>query len=263
MARIDTLPHFLTDVADAIRTKTGSQETIQASTFDTAIANIPSGGADLSEYFDTEPTSVTATDYYTSPWIEEFFIKKLPNLTIPNTISNLSNICYYSRLSIMPKIIFGNNITNLRNMFSYCVCVTNIDVSGFNIENVTNVNNMFGNCGNLLSLDLSTFGESKISDARSMFVNCNKLTTINLSNFTVSDSVSSVMVGQMFDKCSALTTLDMRKFDFTKSYSPSNMFRNVPTDCLIIVKDSTQKDWFTTNFSTLTNVQTVEEYEGS
>lgn len=44
MARTDTLPHFLTDVADAIRTKTGSSDTIQASTFDTAIANIPSGG---------------------------------------------------------------------------------------------------------------------------------------------------------------------------------------------------------------------------
>ena len=45
MARTDTLPHFLTDVADAIRTKSGTSGTIQASTFDTAIANIPSGGS--------------------------------------------------------------------------------------------------------------------------------------------------------------------------------------------------------------------------
>ena len=43
MARIDNLDHFLTDVADAIRTKTGSQATIQASSFDTAIEAIPSG----------------------------------------------------------------------------------------------------------------------------------------------------------------------------------------------------------------------------
>lgn len=48
MARTDTLPHFLTDVADAIRTKTGSSETIQASSFDTEIANI-SGGAPYTE----------------------------------------------------------------------------------------------------------------------------------------------------------------------------------------------------------------------
>lgn len=45
MARTDTLPHFLTDVADAIRSKGGTSETIQASSFDTAIANLPSGGA--------------------------------------------------------------------------------------------------------------------------------------------------------------------------------------------------------------------------
>ena len=44
MARTDTLPHFLTDVADAIRTKGGTSGTIQASSFDTAIANLPSGG---------------------------------------------------------------------------------------------------------------------------------------------------------------------------------------------------------------------------
>jgi len=47
MARIDTLGNFLTDVADAIRTKAGTSEPIQASSFDTAIANIPSGGGSL------------------------------------------------------------------------------------------------------------------------------------------------------------------------------------------------------------------------
>lgn len=45
MARTDTLGHFLTDVADAIRTKGGTSANIQASTFDTAIANLPSGGS--------------------------------------------------------------------------------------------------------------------------------------------------------------------------------------------------------------------------
>lgn len=49
MARTDTLGHFLTDVADAIRTKTGSADTIQASSFDTAIENIPSGGGTIQE----------------------------------------------------------------------------------------------------------------------------------------------------------------------------------------------------------------------
>ena len=53
MARTDTLPHFLTDVADAIRTKKGTQSTLQASSFDTEILSIPSGA---------EPTDVIEKD---------------------------------------------------------------------------------------------------------------------------------------------------------------------------------------------------------
>lgn len=45
MARTDTLPHFLTDVADAIRTKKGTNDTITASSFDTEITNLPSGSS--------------------------------------------------------------------------------------------------------------------------------------------------------------------------------------------------------------------------
>lgn len=44
MARTDTLGHFLTDVADSIRAKTGGSSSITASSFDTEIASIPSGG---------------------------------------------------------------------------------------------------------------------------------------------------------------------------------------------------------------------------
>lgn len=47
MARTDTLGHFLTDVADSIRTKAGTSEPIQASAFDTAILNIPSGSSEI------------------------------------------------------------------------------------------------------------------------------------------------------------------------------------------------------------------------
>ena len=51
----------------------------------------------------------------------------------------------------------------------------------------------------------------------------------------------------------------MRNFDFTNVASYSTMFYNVPTDCLIIVKDDTAKTWITSKFTTLTNVKTVAE----
>ena len=44
MARTDTLGNFLTDVAEAIRTKEGTTKTIPASEFDTRISNLSGGG---------------------------------------------------------------------------------------------------------------------------------------------------------------------------------------------------------------------------
>lgn len=53
MARTDTLGNFLTDVAEAIRTKEGTTETITASEFDTRISNLSGGSEDLSEELNT------------------------------------------------------------------------------------------------------------------------------------------------------------------------------------------------------------------
>ena len=44
MARTDTLANFVTDVANAIRTKSGKSELISPSNFDNEIINLPSGG---------------------------------------------------------------------------------------------------------------------------------------------------------------------------------------------------------------------------
>lgn len=46
MARIDTLANFLTDVAEAIKDKTGQTSGIKPADFDTAIASISNSGAD-------------------------------------------------------------------------------------------------------------------------------------------------------------------------------------------------------------------------
>ena len=57
MARTDNLSNFLTDVADAIRTKTGGTEKIQASQFDKEIENISSGDELIAEYEITNSTT--------------------------------------------------------------------------------------------------------------------------------------------------------------------------------------------------------------
>lgn len=59
MARTNNLKNFLTDVANAIKTKKGSTEPINAKDFDTEIINLPSGG----EKIETTEKDVNFYDY--------------------------------------------------------------------------------------------------------------------------------------------------------------------------------------------------------
>jgi len=209
MARTDTLGNFLTDVADAIREKTGSEETIQASEFDTAISEIPSG-ADLNEYYEIENPSTSSGQFISAQlgaWYRN--IKKLPEFNAPSDTS--------------------------RFFAGY---------SGTNVDNV--LKNWPANA-------IPRYGLSN------MFYGCTYLTSIDMSHFVV--DVSNLL--SAFYNCSSLMFLDIRNMTLTSVSQTTNAFNNVPSNCLIIVKDQAQKTWMNSNFSTLTNVKTAEEYEES
>lgn len=76
MARINNLTNFLTDVATAIKTKTGDSTAIPASQFDTKIANISTGHLDNTEYqeanddLDDILEGSTPTKIYPPDWTE-------------------------------------------------------------------------------------------------------------------------------------------------------------------------------------------------
>ena len=66
MARTDSLNNFLTDVADAIRIKTGSTEQIQASQFDTEIESINTGitpNGIIESYYAYAGENISAGDF--------------------------------------------------------------------------------------------------------------------------------------------------------------------------------------------------------
>ena len=234
MARTNTLGNFLTDVAEAIRTKKGTSETIQASNFDTEIANLPSGG-DMSDYFGGGYSGGNVTrvgDWYT-------YIKKLENI-VPST-ANVSYLFQYFRGSEI-------DLTGVINYLNTQPTSTPISYGS-----------MFSNCINLKEVDLKGVTKGKASNCGAMFNGCTSLKIVDLSTIE-NQSFSSQ---NMFYNCTSLEKIDVRNFDFSLSTNFSGMFTNVPANCLIIVKDQTQKDWINTNFSNLTNVMTVEEYEAS
>ena len=130
---------------------------------------------------------------------------------------------------------------------------------------------MFSGCTNLSSveLDIETFatgGTSPVTRVylQQMFRDCSSLTELDLSNFKVDTYIYNT--SNMFSGCTNLTKIDIRGLNLSSVFTISNMFGSdassgVPDNCEIIVKDNASKTTITNNFSRLTNVKTVAEYE--
>lgn len=166
-----------------------------------------------------------------------------------------------TNLIIFPEINL-ENVTKAGSCFENCTLL--LQVAHLNFTNkLTTLNKTFSGCTELRYVDFTDCNTSNVTDMANMFSNCQKLRELDLSSF---ESTSLTQTSTMFNICINLTKIDMRKFDFTTITTYTNMFGTnatygVPDNCLIIVKDDTQKTWITTNFSRLTNVKTVAEYE--
>ena len=171
-----------------------------------------------------------------------------------------------------------------------------LDFTNYNTSKVTDMSYMFANCSyhinrgtsNKIVLDLSNWDTSKVEDMRYMF-SYNRFDEYKFTNWDTSKVKDMRYMFQLnavveeYDLSSftsdgepncqgmfsaghnKLIKIDLRNFDFSKVTNSNSMFgtnsQGVKNTCLIIVKDATQKQWLATNFSRLTNVQTVEEYE--
>lgn len=208
---------------------------------DKASVNVETSGADLSEYFNINPETFESS--ISSPFMFNNYFKKLPDLVIPDNVTKISYLfgndtSSGSRypLNVAPKIIFNNNVTNISGMCSYINKDIELDLTSCNVENVKDMSNCFYQ-SKITSLDLKTWMPKSVTNLYGIFY-----------------------------YCTGLTFLDIRNFEFTKESNAKSVFGSSassgpPNDCLIIVKDEEQKTWVTTNYTRLTNVKTVAEYE--
>ena len=108
-----------------------------------------------------------------------------------------------------------------------------------------------------LNEEVSNLDTSLITNMMYMFSNCLNLIELDLSNFNTSNVTN---MSYMFQTCEKLEKLDIRNFTFDKVINYYGMFiGGFKTDCLIIVKSDTEKEWITSKFTNLTNVKTVDE----
>lgn len=187
MATNNNLQDFLTDVANAIRTKTGTTNPINAQNFSTEILNIPTGGG--------------------------------------NTLKNLldaTHSCYYlfrnyKGTSIDDLITYNDtsNVTDMSYMFNDCYSLTTIPQ--LDTSNVTTMDYMFNNCHSLTTIPL--LDTSKVTSLFAMFYNCKALTTIPaLDTSKVTD------LSYMFYRCSSLKSILMTGMKANFDISASTQF---------------------------------------
>ena len=202
MADTSNLSQFLTDVADAIRTKKETTEPIPAANFDTEILSIETGSQEnLQEQLD-------AQDLIIQQLQEELSDKAIYDCNYYNARLVPTNGKITSYITEISKQLDTSSVTNMQGMFSNCTSLTTIPQ--LDTSNVTTMNHMFSDCTNLTTIpELNT---GKVTDMSYMFYSCSKLEKIDITKLAASiDSFA-------FD-CYSLKILIIRTMDKIPSLS--------------------------------------------
>ena len=234
MAKNDNLGDFLKDVADSIRTKTGTTELINAQDFSDKILSIQTGGGEntlknlldarksasylfyqykgddintLIQYNDT--SEVTDTSYMFHSCRATTF----PSLNISKVANAFYMFYQCSNMTTTPSIDLSN-VQDCESVFRSCSSLTTCEISDF--SNATNIDGLFANCSKLTNIP-SQLITPKVTDTGFMFYQCSALTTapeMNTSNVTI--------MTKMFYDCNKLTTVPL--YDTSKVTNMQEMF---------------------------------------
>ena len=129
--------------------------------------------------------------------------------------TNLTSITGWENLNT-------SEVTNMREMFSDCRKLTNLNLNQFNTSKVTNMNGMFQSCKALKKLSFSyLFSTTNVTDMSYMFYDCSAMTSFDLSYFNTSKVTD---MRYMFYECDAVTTLDLSTFDTGNVTNMAYMF---------------------------------------
>lgn len=227
MSKVLINEQSLEDIADSIRAKNGTQDTYTPSEMSEAIDNIPSvTPADvLDEYFETQPETLGSS---TNGWAAANYFKKLPMLILPDTIRNAMYLFEYWTYPFIPKVICGNNLTDMTNMYGFSVNsytpqnVSTVDLTGLDTSNVTKMLQTFMYMTALQTIDFSTLDLSKVTDIGNLFAYDTHLTTITgLNKFTA----ALTNISGVFNCCSVLSSVDgIQNWNVSNCTSLANVF---------------------------------------
>ncbi len=194
MTKVAISEEYLTDIADSIREKLGSQDTYKVSEMSEAIDSITGGGSDVDWSaigYESTPQSIFDDYDYAieikNNWVNESTLyrrflsdKKLVYMPLVDT-SNAGNTTQMfdscTNLTTIP-LLDTSNVTTATQMFSSCERLKTIPL--LDLSKCTNTRNMFSTCSALESIPL--LNTSRVTEMRNMFLSCEELKDVPLLN---------------------------------------------------------------------------------
>lgn len=207
MASEKNLNAVFTDIANSIRSKKGTTNTIQPINMASEIDSIETGSSEKSTIYkglEAKGTNWSYAFYGDGSYKNiSYYITEINESDIPPS-SNVTNMYGMFRgchnLTTVP-LLDTSNVTNMGEMFKDCNKIETIPQ--LDTSNVTNMGNMFDNCQNLITIpQLDT---SNVTYMYGMFMGCEKLTSV--PQLDVSNATN---MGNMFRFCRALKTIYMK-----------------------------------------------------
>ena len=231
--RHTTLTSLFTDIAGAIRSKTGDSAKIRADDFDTAIEAIQTGGGEntLKKLLDATKSCKYLFGYYKGTSVGDL----ISSSDTSNVTNMYSMFDHCSNLTTIPQLN-TSKVTDMSYMFDQCLNLATIPQ--LDTSNATNMGSMFNSCSNLTTIpQLNT---SKVKNMSYMFDQCSKLDTIPQL-----DTSNVTNMSGMFASCTSLKSILMTGMKVSFSISSSTKFEE--SDLVTILN----------NLATVTSTKTL------
>ena len=219
MARTDSLEHFLTDAATAIRLKSGTSAQMNSNEI---INNINSWTSEsvrdyvINEVIDEDSGSDDAS-------IEVAFFNSIPETYFNYLMNITTNLSYaFSEFYALPNInnlIPSKPINNMYNCFYSCRNLISLDLSKWNLVNNLDFGRVFSSCNNLRTISLPN--DIILRDPWSAFYNCENLMFLNGRNIKVYNNADS-----LFSSCKNLDFKCLENWNLYPTTSLSYAFTN-------------------------------------
>ena len=236
------LTNKLTAIANAIREKTGTTNTLTLDEMPTAISNISSGGGDLP----AEAFNITGDCEYrfaNSGW--DWFINNYSDRITTSSITDAGNMFYNNNLTSIPFDINlrTSSYNSASNLFSGC---SKIESLPYVTGKIGDCFRMFFDCSRLnhipedwaTKLDWSAYSSNNYISINRTFEECRSLRRIpqNLINSIVmtnpiSTSYSYYPYNYQYDFCFSLEELRDIPVSYYSSGNTSNLFNYFVESC--------------------------------